>query len=166
MTMTTTTMTTTPTVRRTVAHGLDGLRALAGTDLGTSTWWEVTQERIDTFADATGDHQWIHVDAERAAQGPFGAPVAHGYLTVSLVVPLFAELLDVRGVAMGINYGLDRLRFPSPVRVGSRVRLRGALHSTEEVSGGGVQVTVDLVVEVEGSDRPACVARALYRYYS
>ena len=158
-------MTTTPSDSRTVAQGVDGLRALAGTDLGTSSWWEITQERIDTFADATGDHQWIHVDAERASQGPFGAPVAHGYLTASLVVPLFGELLDVRDVAMGVNYGLDRLRFPSPVRVDSRIRLRGTLHSVEEVSGG-VQVAVDLVIEVEGSDRPACVARALYRYYS
>jgi acyl dehydratase len=159
-------MTATPSVSRTVVHGLDGLRALAGTDLGTSSWWEITQARIDTFADATSDHQWIHVDVERAAKGPFGATVAHGYLTTSLVVPLFAELLDVRGVAMGINYGLDKLRFPSPVRVGSRIRLRGALHSVEEVPAGGVQATVDVIVEVEGSDRPACVARVLYRYYA
>ena len=116
MTTTMTTAMTTPTPSggtTTVAHGLDGLRGLAGTDLGTTGWLEITQGRVNTFADATDDHQWIHVDTERAAAGPFGAPIAHGYLTVSLLIPLFAELLDVQGVGMGVNYGLDKLRFPS-----------------------------------------------------
>jgi acyl dehydratase len=150
----------------TTVHGLDGLRALAGQELGASGWLEITQYRVDTFADATDDHQWIHVDVERARNGPFGGPVAHGYLTVSLVVPLFAQLLDVQGVTMGVNYGLDRLRFPRPVPVGSRIRLHGWLGAVEEVGAAGVQVTVDFTVEVEGSDKPACVGRALYRYYA
>jgi acyl dehydratase len=149
----------------TVVTGLDGLRALAGKDLGTTGWRQITQGRVNTFADATDDHQWIHVDVDRARSGPFGAPIAHGYLTVSLLIPLFAELLDVRGIGMGVNYGLDKLRFPSPVRVGSPIRLRGTVDSVEDVPGDGVQVAVDFTVEVEGSTRPACVARALYRYY-
>ncbi len=163
--MTTTMTTTMPSGDTTVVHGLDGLRGLAGTDLGTTGWLEITQGRVNTFADATDDHQWIHVDTERAAAGPFGAPIAHGYLTVSLLIPLFAELLDVRGIGMGVNYGLDKLRFPSPVRVGSPIRLHGAVDSVEDVPGDGVQVSVDFTVEVEGSAKPACVARALYRYY-
>jgi acyl dehydratase len=149
----------------TTVHGLDGIRALAGKDLGTSSWLEITQERVNTFADATGDHQWIHVDVERAKRGPFGGPIAHGYLTVSLVIPLFVELLDVRDVTMGVNYGLDKLRFPAPVRVGSRVRLHGAVASVEDVSGNGVQVSLDFTMDVDGSEKPACVAKALYRYY-
>jgi acyl dehydratase len=120
---------------------------------------------VNTFADATGDHQWIHVDVDRATAGPFGAPVAHGYLTLSLLVPLFTQLLDARGIGMGINYGLDKLRFPSPVRVGSPIRLHGTVDSVEDVPGDGVQVSVDFTVEAEGSPKPACVARALYRYY-
>ena len=164
--MTTTMTTPTPSDgTTTVVHGLDGLRALAGKDLGTTGWLEITQGRVNTFADATDDHQWIHVDLERAAAGPFGAPIAHGYLTVSLLIPLFAELLDVRGIGMGVNYGLDKLRFPSPVRVGSQIRLHGTVDSVEDVPGNGVQVSVDFTVEVEGSAKPACVARALYRYY-
>jgi acyl dehydratase len=153
------------TITRTTVHGLEGLRDLAGQDLGTTTWWEITQDRVNTFADATDDHQWIHVDPERAKEGPFGATIAHGYLTVSLIIPLFAKLLDVQGVGMGLNYGLDKLRFPSPVRVGSRIRLHGAVVSVEDVPGNGVQVTLDFTVEVEGSEKPACVARAAYRYY-
>ena len=164
--MTTTMTASTPSGdTTTVVNGLDGLRALAGKDLGTTGWLEMTQGRVNTFADATDDHQWIHVDIDRAAAGPFGAPIAHGYLTVSLLIPLFAGLLDVRGIGMGVNYGLDKLRFPSPVRVGSPIRLHGAIHSVEDVPGDGVQVSVDFTVEVEGSAKPACVARALYRYY-
>ncbi len=164
-------MTTTMTTRApsdattTVVHGLAGLRGLAGTDLGTTGWLEITQGRVNTFADATDDHQWIHVDVDRAVAGPFGAPIAHGYLTVSLLIPLFSKLLDARDIGMGVNYGLDKLRFPSPVRVGSSIRLHGAVHSVEDVPGDGVQVSVDFTVEVEGSAKPACVARALYRYY-
>ncbi|WP_045742738.1 MaoC family dehydratase [Actinoplanes rectilineatus] len=151
--------------RQTVTvNGLDELRALTGRDLGTGEWLEITQERVNTFADATGDHQWIHVDVERAAGGPFGGPIAHGYLTLSLVIPLFGTLLKVEGISMGINYGLDRVRFPSPVRVGSKVRLRATVVSVEDVQGG-VQATYDFTVELDGSAKPACVARPVYRYY-
>ena len=150
----------------TTVHGLDGLRALAGKELGTSSWLEITQDRVNTFADATGDHQWIHVDVEKAASGPFGDTIAHGYLTVSLIIPLFVELLDVQDVGMGVNYGLDKLRFPSPVRVGSRVRLHAEVGTVEDVPGNGVQVTMKFVVEAEGAEKPACIATALYRYYA
>ena len=148
----------------TVAHGLDQLRELAGADLGTSGWLAITQDRVDTFADATGDHQWIHVDAARAATGPFGGTIAHGYLTLALVIPLWSEILQVQGVGMALNYGLNRLRFPSPVPVGSRLRLRARVVSVEDVSGG-VQLTAEFTVERQGNDKPAAVAEALYRYY-
>ena len=145
-------------------NGIDELKKLAGSDLGTSEWIEVTQERIDTFADATGDHQWIHVDPERAAEGPFGAPIAHGYLTLSLFIPLFTELLDVQGVTTKVNYGLNKVRFPSPVKVGSRIRLAGRLAEVEEVPGG-VQITVDGTIEIEGGAKPAAVLQSLSRFY-
>jgi acyl dehydratase len=144
--------------------GADEIRALAGRDLGASDWLEVTQERIDTFADATGDHQWIHVDAERAAAGPFGTTIAHGYLTLSLVIPLFGNLLKVSGTRMGVNYGLEKVRFPNPVRVGSRIRLAASVADVTEVTGG-LQMTCDFTVEIEGQDKPACVARTIYRQY-
>ncbi|SDC37580.1 Acyl dehydratase [Geodermatophilus telluris] len=138
---------------------------LLGRELGTSDWFEVTQERVDTFADATGDQQWIHVDVERArAESPFGGPVAHGYLTLSLLVPLFAQVLVVTDTAMGVNYGLGKVRFPSPVPVGSRVRLTATLTEVTEFAGG-LQLTFAAVVEREGSDKPACVAEPVYRYY-
>ncbi|MFE7650173.1 MaoC family dehydratase [Streptomyces phaeoluteigriseus] len=146
-------------------NGLDELKKLAGSDLGTSDWIEVTQERIDTFADATGDHQWIHVDPERAKDGPFGAPIAHGYLTLSLFIPLFTELLDVQGVTTKVNYGLNKVRFPSPVKVGSRMRLTARLAEVEEVPGG-VQVTVDGAIEIEGGAKPAAVLQSLSRFYA
>ncbi|MFI5674030.1 MaoC family dehydratase [Streptomyces cellulosae] len=145
-------------------NGLDELKKLAGSDLGTSEWVEVTQERIDTFADATGDHQWIHVDPERAKDGPFGAPIAHGYLTLSLFIPLFTELLDVQGVTTKVNYGLNKVRFPSPVKVGSRIRLVGKLAEVEEVKGG-VQIVVDGTIEIEGGTKPAAVLQSLSRFY-
>jgi len=145
-------------------NGLDELRKLSGSDLGTSEWIEVTQERIDTFADATGDHQWIHVDPEKAAAGPFGAPIAHGYLTLSLFIPLFTELLDVQGVTTKVNYGLNKVRFPSPVKVGSRIRLVGKLTDVEDVAGG-VQITVDGAIEIEGGTKPAAVLQSLSRFY-
>ncbi|KQX78512.1 MaoC family dehydratase [Streptomyces sp. Root1310] len=147
------------------ANGLDELKKLAGSDLGTSEWIEVTQERIDTFADATGDHQWIHVDPERAAAGPFGAPIAHGYLTLSLFIPLFTELLDVQGVTTKVNYGLNKVRFPSPVKVGSRIRLVGKLTEVADVPGG-VQITVDGAIEIEGGAKPAAVLQSLSRFYA
>ncbi|MBD0841372.1 MaoC family dehydratase [Streptomyces sp. TRM68416] len=146
-------------------NGLDELKKLAGTDLGTSEWIEVTQERIDTFADATGDHQWIHVDPQRAAEGPFGAPIAHGYLTLSLFIPLFTELLDVQGVTTKVNYGLNKVRFPSPVKVGSRIRLSGRLAEVEDVPGG-VQITVDGTIEIEGGAKPVAVLQSLSRFYA
>lgn len=151
----------------TVIDGLDELKARAteGADLGHSAWMEITQDRINAFADATNDHQWIHVDTERAAAGPFGTTIAHGYLTLSLVIPLMAELIAVSGVSMGINYGLNRVRFPAPVPVGSRIRLGAKLASAEDVAGGAVQVTMDMAMEIEGGAKPACVAQGVYRYY-
>ncbi|GHI03085.1 enoyl-CoA hydratase [Streptomyces cellostaticus] len=146
-------------------NGIDELKKLAGSDLGTSEWIEVTQERIDTFADATGDHQWIHVDPERAKEGPFGAPIAHGYLTLSLFIPLFTELLDVQGVTTKVNYGLNKVRFPSPVKVGSRIRLAARLASVEEVPGG-VQIAVDGTIEIDGGGKPAAVLQSLSRFYA
>ncbi|MGC0398996.1 acyl dehydratase [Streptomyces sp. SAI-126] len=146
-------------------NGLDELKKLAGSDLGTSEWIEVTQERVNTFADATGDHQWIHVDPEKAAAGPFGAPIAHGYLTLSLFIPLFTELLDVQGVTTKVNYGLNKVRFPAPVKVGSRIRLVAKLTDVEEVPGG-VQITVDGAVEIEGGAKPAAVLQSLSRFYA
>lgn len=135
-----------------------------GLDLGTSSWLEVTQEDVDMFADATKDHQWIHVDAERAAKGPFGGTIAHGYMSLALVIPLWSELLVVDEVGMAVNYGLNRLRFPAPVPVGSRVRLAGKLTSAKEVKGG-IEVVADLSMEIEGSEKPALVAEAVYRFY-
>ncbi|MEV7384479.1 MaoC family dehydratase [Streptomyces sp. NPDC091215] len=145
-------------------NGLDELKKLAGSDLGSSDWIEVTQDRIDTFADATGDHQWIHVDPERAAKGPFGAPIAHGYLTLSLFIPLFTELLDVQGVTTKVNYGLNKVRFPSPVKAGSRIRLTARLAEVEDVPGG-VQIAVDGTIEIEGGTKPAAVLQSLSRFY-
>ena len=138
---------------------------LVGQELGTSDWFEVTQDRVDTFADATGDHQWIHVDVERAkAESPFGGPIAHGYLTLSLLVPLIAETFVVTDTPMAVNYGLNKVRFPSPVPVGSRVRLTATLKDVEQVAGG-LQLTLAVVVEREGSEKPACIAEPVYRYY-
>jgi acyl dehydratase len=147
-------------------HGLDELTALAGADLGRSGWLEITQDRVDTFADATDDHQWIHVDVARAAGGPFGGTIAHGYLTLALIIPLFGELLSINGIRMGINYGLNRVRFPAPVPVGGRIRLHGTVAEATAVANDGVQLTVDFTVELEGSDKPACVAQAVYRQYA
>lgn len=150
----------------TTAHGLDELKSLGGADLGRTGWREVTQNRVNTFADATDDHQWIHTDPEKAKEGPFGGPIAHGYLTLSLIIPLFGELLHVSGIRMSVNYGLDKVRFPSPVPVGAKIRLHGAVGTVEEVKGNGVQMLLTFTVEVEGSDKPACVAQAVYRHYA
>jgi acyl dehydratase len=147
----------------TVATPAD-LLALEGTDLGPTDWVEVTQERINLFADATGDHQWIHVDGERAtAESPFGGPIAHGYLTLSLVNLFLPELVTVDEFSAGLNVGLDKVRFPSPVPAGSWIRGRGEVVSAEEAKGG-VQIVVRVTVEVEGSDRPACVADTVSRF--
>ena len=137
---------------------------LAGTDLGFTEWLEVTQDRVNLFADATDDHQWIHVDVARAAAGPFGGPIAHGYLTLSLVIPLFGEILKVEGIKMGVNYGLEKVRFPHPVPVGSKIRLNAKVVSVEDVAGG-TQSTFDFTVEIDGVAKPACVARTVYRQY-
>ncbi|WP_128981981.1 MaoC family dehydratase [Streptomyces roseicoloratus] len=145
--------------------GIDALKQLVGSELGTSEWIDVTQDRIDGFADATGDHQWIHVDVEKAKAGPFGAPIAHGYLTLSLFIPLFTGLLDVRGVTTKVNYGLDKVRFPSPVTSGSRLRLVARLAEVQDVPGG-VQIAVDGTIEIEGATKPACVLRSLSRFYA
>jgi acyl dehydratase len=147
-------------------NDFEGIRALAGQDLGQSDWLEVSQEQIQLFADATGDQQWIHVDPERAKTGPFGGTIAHGYLTLALIIPLFGELLELRGVRMSVNYGLEKVRFPSPVPVGSKIRLSGKVVSVDEVAGDGVQMLLDFVIEVDGQDKPACVARAVYRHYA
>ena len=141
------------------------LSGAVGKHLGHSDWLEVTQERIDRFAEATGDHQWIHVDPERARQGPFGRTIAHGYLTQSLVNHFLPQIVEVRGVSMGINYGADRLRFPAPVPVGSRVRGGAELLSVERTRDGGIQAKLRVTVELEGSERPACVIDTLARYY-
>ena len=141
------------------------LPGLAGTTLGTSDWLEVTQERVDTFADATGDHQWIHVDVERAtAESPFGGPIAHGYLTLSLVVPLYSSVLEITDATMGVNYGLNKVRFPAPVPVGSRIRLTATLDEVTEIAGG-LQLVVGAVVEREGGEKPVCIAQLVLRTY-
>jgi len=140
------------------------LASAVGTTLGQSEWIEITQDRINTFADATGDHQWIHVDVERAKRGPFGAPIAHGYLTLSLVSLFLPQIMEVRGISMGVNYGTEKVRFPSPVTVGSRIRGRGELISVEPVKGG-VQAVVRVTVEIDGKDKPACVVDTISRYY-
>ena len=138
---------------------------LAGTDLGSTDWLEITQDRVDRFADATDDHQWIHVDPERAKDGPFGAPIAHGFLSLSLAVKFWTELLDVTDVTTKVNYGLDKVRFVSPVKVGARVRMSAVIAEVAEVPGG-YQLTVDQTIELEGASKPAVVARGLYRFYA
>ncbi|MGI5351419.1 MaoC family dehydratase [Streptomyces sp. CA-250714] len=143
----------------------DELRAAVGQELGHSDWLEVDQKRIDLFADATGDHQWIHVDPERAAGGPFGGTIAHGYLTLSLLPALVPQILRVEGMKMGVNYGTNKVRFPAPVPVGSRLRARATLVDVGETSDGGVQVAAQVTVEREGGDKPVCVAESLSRYY-
>lgn len=141
------------------------LVTLQGTALGPSRWLTVDQARIDLFADAADDHQWIHTDPKRAKDGPFGGPIAHGYLTVSLLIPLWAEVLDVQGVTTKVNYGLNKARFPSPVPEGAAIRLVGRLAKIEEVSAGGVQIIADLTIEIRDGDKPACVAQPVFRFY-
>ncbi|GAO10625.1 MaoC family dehydratase [Streptomyces lydicamycinicus] len=145
-------------------HGIDELKKLSGSPLGTSDWIDLTQDRVNGFADATGDHQWIHVDVERARRGPFGGPIAHGYLTLALFIPLFTDLLDVEGVTTKVNYGLNKVRFPAPVPVGSRLRLSAVLASVDDISGG-VQMTVDGTIEIEGGSKPAAVLQSVTRFY-
>ncbi|MFI5500745.1 MaoC family dehydratase [Nocardia asteroides] len=141
-----------------------GLGSLVGQHLGVSDWLEITQARVDTFAAATDDHQWIHVDPDRAVrESPFGGPVAHGYLTLSLLPHLWPQVLAVTDAVLAVNYGLGKVRFPSPVPVGAQVRLAATLRSVEPV-GSGVQATIAAVVEISGAAKPACVAEPIYRY--
>jgi len=145
-------------------NGIDGLRELVGTHLGYSDWMDITQERVNQFADATGDHQWIHVDVERAqAESPFGGPIAHGYLTLALTNLFLPQVVEVRNVSMGLNYGTGKVRFPSPVPVGSRLRAGVELTAVDDIKGG-IQTTMVITVEREGSDKPACVLESLSRY--
>jgi acyl dehydratase len=148
------------------AQGTDGLKALAGTDLGRTEWLAITQDRVNLFAEATDDHQWIHVDPGKAADGPFGGTIAHGYLTLSLIIPLFTELLTINGMAMSVNYGLNKVRFPAPVRVGAKIRLHGVVADVTDVKGDGVEMLIDFTIEVDGGDKPACVAQAVLRHYA
>ena len=136
-----------------------------GTDLGVSEWLTIDQDRINTFADVTGDHQWIHVDPERAKDSPFGTTIAHGYLTLSLVNYFLPQILDVRGFSSGLNVGADNLRFLAPVPVGSRIRGRGEIIKVEEVKHGAIQSTVRITVEIEGKDKPACVVDTISRVF-
>lgn len=149
----------------TLFNSVAGVLAAVGSDLGTTDWVLIDQQRINTFAEATGDHQWIHVDPERAKDGPFGACVAHGYLTLSLANLFLPQLVSYQRLKMGVNYGCDKVRFPAPVKVDSRVRGRGEVVAAEPVKGDGVQVTVRISVEIDGSDKPGCVVDTISRLY-
>ena len=149
-----------------VFESLAELKPLVGEEVAVSDWVTVTQQRIDQFAEATGDHQWIHVDPQRAARGPFGTTIAHGYLTLSLL-PLFADsAIEFRNVRMSVNYGLNRVRFTSPVPVGSELRARFRLLAVEDIANGGVQVTTEVTIERKGGDRPVCIAESIARRYA
>jgi acyl dehydratase len=150
---------------QTTVEGVEGVQGLVGQHLGSSDWVEITQEQVDRFADATGDHQWIHVDPERAArESPFGGPIAHGFLTLSLLPMLMPQIIDTRGFRMGVNYGTEKVRFPAPVPVGSRVRASATLDSATPFDGG-VQMAITVTVEVEGQSKPAMVATSISRRY-
>ena len=146
-----------------VFNGVDALRGAIGEHLGYTEWLLVDQDRINRFADATGDHQWIHVDPARAEDGPFGAAIAHGYLTLSLTNLFLPDLIKVEGISMGINYGVNKVRFPTPVRVGSKIRGGAEITEVEDVPGG-VQVIIRVTVEIEGEAKPACVVENVTRY--
>ena len=147
----------------TVFANPDELLDAVGRDLGTSQWLTIDQDRIDLFAEATGDHQWIHVDPAAAADGPFGATIAHGYLTLALTNQFLPQIMRVDGASMGVNYGTNKVRFPQPVTVGSRVRAAAAITEAEEINGG-VQVVVTITVEIEGQPKPACVVESVSRF--
>jgi acyl dehydratase len=150
----------------TVFESPTDLKAAVGTHLGYSDWLTIDQERIDQFAEATLDHQWIHIDAEKAKAGPFGTTIAHGYLTSSLVSHFLPQIIEVRGISMGINYGADRLRFPAPVPVGSKLRAGAELIGAEPAKDGSIQSKVRVTIEIEGSEKPACVIESISRYYA
>jgi acyl dehydratase len=145
--------------------GLDEVSSHVGQELGVSEWHLVTQEDIDRFADVTGDHQWIHVDVERARESPFGGTIAHGYYTLSLAPRFSYAMFRFEGFAFGVNYGLNRVRFPAPMPVGGRVRMRAVLQAVDEIPGGA-QITTELTFEREGGDKPVCVAESLARVYT
>jgi acyl dehydratase len=150
---------------QTTAEGIEGVQSLVGQQLGHSEWVEIIQEMVDRFADATGDHQWIHVNPERAArESPFGGPIAHGYLTLSLLPSLVPQIVEITGFRMGVNYGTEKVRFPAPVPVGSRVRAAATLESATPFDGG-VQMNLGVTLEVEGGSKPAMVATVVYRRY-
>lgn len=144
----------------------DEVKNLVGTNLGHSAWREITQDQVNTFADATDDHQWIHTDPEKAKDGPFGAPIAHGFLTLSLLIPMWSELFDVPDVRTKVNYGLDKVRFTSPVKVGSRIRMTVTITDVQEVKGNGLHLVAEGTIEIEGQERPAVVATFLNRFYA
>ena len=146
-----------------IINGADDLHGRLGSHLGYSDWLVVDQERVNLFAEATGDHQWIHIDPVRASNGPFGAPIAHGYLTLSLSNYFLPQIVEVRGFDAGVNYGVDKVRFPSPVKVGQRIRAGAELVSIDEVKGG-LQTTIRITIECEGSSKPACVIESLSRW--
>jgi len=148
----------------TTVNGIDELKAKQGEHLGYSDYVEITQEQVNLFADATGDHQWIHVDPERAKAGPFGAPIAHGFMTLSLLPEMSASAMQVLDTRMGVNYGLNRVRFPAPVPAGSRVRGRFKLLKFEPIDGGA-QLTFEVLMEREGSDKPVCIAESVARRF-
>jgi acyl dehydratase len=147
----------------TVVETLDDLTPLIGQSLGSSSWVDVDQHCINTFADATGDHQWIHTDHQRAKDGPFGGTIAHGYLTLSMLIPMWTEILDVRNVTTKVNYGLNKVRFPAPVPAGSKLRATATLAAIAPVPGGA-QLTADVVIERDVGGKPACVAQLLFRF--
>ena len=148
----------------TTVTGIAGLKELVGQHLGYSDELEITQERVNTFADATGDHQWIHVDVEKAKSGPFGGPIAHGYLTLSLGPYLYPQVVQITGFSMGVNYGANKVRFPSPVMVGSKLRLGVKLLEVDDIAGG-VQMVLEFTFECEGASKPSCVAEIIFRSY-
>jgi acyl dehydratase len=148
-----------------VFASINEFESAAGEELGTTDWIEIDQARIDAFADATGDHQWIHTDPERASDGPFGGTIAHGFLTLSMLPVVMNGLYQVEGIRMAVNYGLDKVRFPAPVPVGSKIRGSSRIESTQRLEGA-VQGTVVTTIEVDGSDRPACVVHSIVRYYA
>jgi acyl dehydratase len=150
---------------QTTVTGVQGVQSLVGQQLGYSEWVEVTQEQVNQFAEATGDHQWIHVDPERATkESPFGGPIAHGYLTLSLIPALVPQIVDIEGFRMGVNYGTEKVRFPAPVPVGSRVRA-GAMMESATPFDGGITMNLGVTVEIEGGTKPAMVATVVYRRY-
>jgi acyl dehydratase len=149
----------------TQVDSIEAFKGLIGTHLGYSEYKTVTQEEVNLFAEATGDHQWIHVDPERAKAGPFGGPIAHGYLTLSLIPVLMGQVVRTNGVRMGVNYGTNKVRFPAPVPVGSEIRLGAAVADVEDVAGG-IQVALDVTIEVKDAPKPSCVAQVVFRYYA